>query len=160
MLKRIADLLGTAKADSDSGSSAFDEVQLAVATLLVEAASMDSDFDQQERATITDLLDRRFELGADRAASLVAAGEAKAQDNAELYRLSRTIKEAFAHEDRVELMQMLWEVAYADGELHSFEASLMRRLAGLVYVSDRENGEARKRAQARLGLSNGPGGER
>jgi uncharacterized tellurite resistance protein B-like protein len=47
---------------------------------------------------------------------------------------------------------MLWEVAYADGTLHDYEASLLRRITGLLYVSDRESGEARKRVLARLGL--------
>jgi uncharacterized tellurite resistance protein B-like protein len=47
---------------------------------------------------------------------------------------------------------MLWQVAYADGVLHDYEANLMRRLAGLLYVSDQESGEARKRAQRALGL--------
>lgn len=157
MFRRIADLLR--KGDQAGGTEPFDEVQIAVATLLVEAAQMDDTFDDDERATITSHLAQRFELEPDRAAGLVNAGEAKAADNAELYRLSRTIKDAFGHEDRVELMQMLWEVAYADGELHSFEANLMRRLAGLVYVSDRETGEARKRALARLGLSTGSASE-
>jgi uncharacterized tellurite resistance protein B-like protein len=45
---------------------------------------------------------------------------------------------------------MLWEVAYADGQLHDYEASLLRRIAGLIYVGDRESGEARKRVLARL----------
>lgn len=153
MLKRIAEILGGSGAGSESGGQAHDEVQLAVATLMVEAAHMDSSFDDAERETITRHLAQRFELDHDAAERLIQAAEAKAEDNTELYRLSRTIKDSFGHEERVELMQMLWEVAYADGELHNFEANLMRRMAGLVYVSDQESGEARKRAQTHLGLT-------
>jgi len=47
---------------------------------------------------------------------------------------------------------MAWEVAYADGELHDFEANLLRRLAGLLYIEDRDSGMARKRVLDRLGL--------
>ena len=47
-------------------------------------------------------------------------------------------------------MEMLWEVAYADGELHDYEASLIRRVTGLLHVSDRDSGAARKRALDRL----------
>jgi uncharacterized tellurite resistance protein B-like protein len=153
MLKRITEALRGSGGGSDTGGRAYDEVQLAVATLMVEAAHMDSSFDDSERQTITRHLGQRFELDAAAAEGLVEAAEAKAQDNTELYRLSRTIKDSFGHEERVELMQMLWEVAYADGELHNFEANMMRRLAGLVYVSDQESGEARKRAQVQLGLA-------
>ena len=47
------------------------------------------------------------------------------------------------------MMEMLWEVAYADGELHDYEANLMRQVTGLLYVTDRESGDARKRAQVK-----------
>ncbi len=51
---------------------------------------------------------------------------------------------------------MLWEVAYADGILHDYEANLLRRIGGLIYVSDRERGAARRRVVARLGLADEP----
>jgi uncharacterized tellurite resistance protein B-like protein len=62
------------------------------------------------------------------------------------------IKDGFEPAERVELIEMLWEVVYADGQLHDYEASLLRRIAGLLYVSDRNSGEARKRVLARLGM--------
>jgi uncharacterized tellurite resistance protein B-like protein len=52
----------------------------------------------------------------------------------------------------VELIEMLWEVAYADGVLDEYEDSLLRRVGGLIYVPDRERGEARRRVLKRLGL--------
>jgi uncharacterized tellurite resistance protein B-like protein len=58
------------------------------------------------------------------------------------------INQGFTHEERVELLEMLWRVIYADGLQHDYEANLMRRLAGLLYVSDRECGEARQRVLA------------
>ena len=48
------------------------------------------------------------------------------------------------------MIEMIWEVVYADGELHDYEDSLLRRIAGLIYVSDRDRGAARKRALERL----------
>ena len=45
---------------------------------------------------------------------------------------------------------MLWEVAYADGVLHDYEANLLRRVGGLIYVNDRERGDARRRVLARI----------
>ena len=47
---------------------------------------------------------------------------------------------------------MLWEVAYADGVLHDYEANLMRRVGGLIYVTDRDRGDARRRVLERLGI--------
>jgi uncharacterized tellurite resistance protein B-like protein len=73
----------------------------------------------------------------------------------DLYGLTRTVKDKLDEEGRIELMEALWEVVYADGELHDYEGQLMRRLSGLLYVTDRESGEARKRALAKLGLEVG-----
>ena len=66
---------------------------------------------------------------------------------------TRVIKDRYSPEERVELVEMAWEVVYADGELHDYEANLLRRLGGLLYVSDKERGDARKRVLARLQLT-------
>ncbi|MGA0394279.1 MAG: TerB family tellurite resistance protein, partial [Rhodospirillales bacterium] len=124
-------------------------IRLATATLLIEAAMMDGETDEAEITIIQDLLADYFQLSDEEVAELVADGEAAAQDSAELYGLTRTLKDNFDHEERVQMIEMLWEVAYTDGRLHHLETNLIRRIAGLIYVPDRESGEARKRAQAK-----------
>jgi uncharacterized tellurite resistance protein B-like protein len=152
MLERLRQLFShEADARSAAGRS-FEERQLAAAALLVEAASMDSDFDAAERATIGELLESRFGLSAAEAGELLAEAEQAAGKSVEWQGFTRAVKDGFAPEDRVQVVEMLWEVAYADGRLHDYEASLLRRITGLLYVSDRESGEARKRVLARLGL--------
>ena len=94
----------------------------------------------------------RFELTEAEAESLLEIAGDKVANASQLYSFTRVVKDNFDHAERVELMEMLWEVAYADGTLHDLEASLMRRIAGLIYVPDRESGEARKRALSKLGL--------
>ena len=124
--------------------------QLAAAALLVEAATMDDSFDATERATILQLLSGRFGLSAEEGEELLADAEAEVDRANQLYAFTKPIKDAFGHEERVEVVEMLWEVAYADGELHDYEASLIRRVTGLLHVSDRDSGAARKRALDRL----------
>jgi len=130
----------------------LDELQLAVACLLVEVASLDDDFDADERRAIARLLERRFELSEAAAERLIAAAETEVGQTHQLFSFTRVVKDRFEQEERLELMEMLWEVAYADGELHDYEANLMRRTAGLIFVTDRESGQARKRALQRLGI--------
>ena len=77
-------------------------------------------------------------------------------DSSDLYGFTRIIKDNFSEEERIRMIEMLWEVAYSDGERHHFEANLVRRVAGLIYVSDRESGEARKRVFKTLGLNEPP----
>ena len=122
--------------------------QLAAAALLVEAAVMDGSFDNHERAVVLDLLKDRFQLSGEDALALTQQAEQAIEHSKELYTLTRTVKDAFNHEERVEMIEMLWTVSLADGEIHDYEANLVRRVSGLLYVSDRECGEARKRALA------------
>ncbi len=153
MLDRIKSLFVDREGAPESGSRhSHSDLMVAAACLLVEAATTDAEFDDDERRTIGRLLARRFDLEDADAVSLVETAEARVSETHELYSFARTVKDAFDHEERVELMEMLWEVVYADGELHDYEANLMRRIAGLIYVSDRESGAARKRALQSLGL--------
>ncbi len=142
-------------ASPDRGAGAVrrpDELEIALAALLIEAAYSDDHFDQAERAIIGRLLECRFGLAATDANALLAAAEAAASESAELFHFTRIVNERLAPDQRVELIEMLWEVAYADRVLDQYEDSLLRRIGGLIYVPDRERGMARQRVLARLGL--------
>jgi uncharacterized tellurite resistance protein B-like protein len=150
LLERIRSILEPPAATS---SRPQHELHLAAAALLVEAARMDDEFDATERARIEALLATRFGLAADEARELLALAERTAAESVEWQGFTRVIKERMAPAERVTVIEMLWEIVYADGRLHDYEASLLRRITGLLYVSDYESGEARKRVLARLGLA-------
>ncbi len=130
-----------------------EELRIAAAALMVEAAQLDDTFDARERDKIRELVAERFELGAEEGDSLIEAAEARVAESSQIHGFTRVVKATFSQEERIELMEMLWEVVYADGELHHYEANLMRRLAGLLQVSDRDAGTARRRARERLDFS-------
>jgi len=154
MINRIKTLLSGAGGQTSDAtpSHSFAELQVAAAALLVEAAQMDTDFDTAERRKILDLVRARFELTEAEAESLLELADHKVANASQLYSFTRVVKDNFDHDERVELIEMLWEVVYVDGTLHDLEASLIRRVAGLIYVPDRESGAARKRALSKLGL--------
>lgn len=136
----------------DGASAPKDELQLALAALLVEVANSDDHFDEKDRAVVAQLLERCFKLSHADARILLAAGEREAGHAVELFHFTRIINERLSFEQRIELVEMLWEVAYADGVLDQYEDSLLRRVGGLIYVPDRERGMARRRVLGRLGL--------
>lgn len=139
--------------DSGGGDRGKDELQLAVAGLLVEAARQDGHFDEAERATIERLLREKLALSPEETKELIELADVKVSEALDLWSFARVVKNRFDHDERIGMIEMLWEVVYADGVLDDFEASLMRRMTGLVYVSDIESGAARKRAMQRLGLA-------
>lgn len=136
-----------------SGTRDLDEKHIASAALLVEAACLDDHFGEQERQAIERIAAQRFGLNADEIATLIGLAEERQDDANHLFRFTHQIKQSYAPEERVELIEMLWEVAYADGVLHDYEANLLRRVCGLIYVSDRDSGDARKRVMQQLGIS-------
>ncbi len=127
-----------------------DDLHVAVAVLLVEAATMDAEFNAEERGVIEHLLAGKFHLPADKAHQLIAAAEATVKRSAQLHPFTRLTVARMDRAQRVRLIEMLWEVAYADGVLDPEEDSLLRRVAGLIYVSDADRVAARQSVLARL----------
>jgi uncharacterized tellurite resistance protein B-like protein len=125
------------------------DLRLSVAVLLVEAACQDDRFDEKERAVIAHLLTEKFALTPEECARLLHASEAHAREITQLHGHTSAVFEQMTPEERVGLVEMLWEVAYADGTLDPEEDLLIRRIAGLIYVSDRERVLARQRVLAR-----------
>lgn len=147
MLDRLKKMFDAGETDPHGpGQHTVDDLHLAAAVLLIETARMDDSIGQAERDVIVDLVRTRFELSDDEVASVVELADAVAADAVELSRFTKRVRDGFDHEERVEMIEMLWRVVYADGVVHDHEANLLRRVAGLLYVSDRESGEARKRA--------------
>lgn len=156
MINRIKTLLRTEPgAQPGKRARSREDKQVAAAALLVEAARMDAHFDPEERLVIAQLLQQRFGLNDEETESLIEEAEQVQEQSNQLIRFTKSIKENFTEEERIELLEMLWEVAYADGRLHHYEANLLRRVGGLIYVSDRDRGAARKRVLRRMGLDDG-----
>ncbi|WP_416898217.1 MAG: TerB family tellurite resistance protein [Minwuia sp.] len=150
MLNRVARWLSGEESSAAGQVGGFDELQICAAALLVEAAHLDGEFTDDERGAIAGALRRQFELSDDETESLIGEAERVHSDAVEISRFTRAVK-ALPHERRIEILEAMWDVVLADGDLHAYEANLLRRVGGLIYVSDRENGEARQRAAARQG---------
>jgi uncharacterized tellurite resistance protein B-like protein len=144
MIDRVLDFLTGRKAPALAENP--DELELAVAALLIEAARMDDQFDAAERATIERVLAEKFDLSSEAVSSLMEAAEAAVRQSTQFFPFTRQIVQRISHEDRAHILEMMWEVAYADGVLDPHEDALLRRIAGLIHVPDRERGLARQRA--------------
>lgn len=125
------------------------EFRHAIAALLVEAARVDDHYDDREKAIIDKSLAATFELTADEASILRAAGET-AQDGAlDIQRFTRVAKQ-MNQEEKIAFAERLWEIILSDGTRDPFEDALMRRICGLIYLDDKESGAARARVAERL----------
>lgn len=148
MIGRLKALM-TAAEEAPGRRHSVDELQLAAAALLVEAARMDDAVDPAELERVGELVRWRFGLNAAESETLIAAARDATAGSVQLYGFTRMVRDRFSNAERVQLIEMMWDVAYADGQLHELEAQLLRRMAGMLNVSDQDSGGARKRAMQR-----------
>jgi len=155
MLDTIKNILGLDGNKDQSGDPNSHErtIMLATSALLVEAAMMDGEFTTDERRAIAAILQTQYDFSAAEAVELIDDALAHRDDTSAIYKFTRVVKDRFDEAGRIEIIEHLWHVAYADKVLHDFEAHLVRRVAGLLYVPDKESGAARKRVLARLGIA-------
>ncbi len=152
MLERLKSLFTTDRSGAGVARDRGEDLRLAAAALLVEAARQDGHVDDVELTAIRSLLTARFALSAADCETLLEEARQAAREATQLYQFVRAVNVAMPPEQRVEIIEMLWEVVYADGVLNDYEASLVRRVAGLLYVPDQDSGAARKRVLDRMEL--------
>ena len=152
MLAALGKLMSSRKENENENFSADQEGALACAALMTRAAWLDGTLDKVEEKALRDLMMKRFEISPGEADEILKAAADDLDTSNDLYRYTKDLRDNFDADERLKLIEMIWEVVYADGVLHDFEATLMRRLAGLLYVDDRDSGEAKKRAMHKLGL--------
>ena len=127
-----------------------DEYKVACTALLCEAASMDGVFDDNEKKLILVLIQKQFNVDENEANKIYIEGKDLAENSAQLYGFTRIIKESWDNRKRISLLEMLWELAYVDGKLDASEDMLIRRIAGLIHVEDRDRIEAKQRILKKL----------
>ncbi|SRR6266436_5199915 len=135
--------------DDGRRSGEQDDATFALAVLLIEVARSDDRVEVRERGIIERALARRFGLERSEVTRLMKAAEEGAIKAVDLHRFTQTVVREFSEEERIGIIEMLWEVAYSDGILTGDEDALIRRVAGLIYVADRERGEAKRRITQR-----------
>ena len=108
---------------------------IAITILLLEVAKSDFNLEQDEIDRLLRVLQERWQLSGTEASALLALATAEADHHASLHEQLRLINESLDYAQRCSLVSGLWEVAWADGEIHHYEEHLVRRLADLLYVS-------------------------
>jgi uncharacterized tellurite resistance protein B-like protein len=144
----ITELADGHKAGQDLDDGDF---RLAFAALLVHAASVDGEFNAAERAKLTDLLKQRFELDDATADELIVQAIVADQKAIDLYHFTHLLNGQLDDNGRLRVIEMMWQLAYADGAVSDYEDNLIWRVADLLGVSSPERIALRQRVAARRG---------
>jgi uncharacterized tellurite resistance protein B-like protein len=112
------------------------ELQLATAILLIETARADFSQNDEELRVIADLLESHLQLGRAEAAHLLKDAMAEADHHASLQSFTRQLHEELDLQEKLRIIELLWRVALADSVLDKHEDHLIRKIAGLLYISN------------------------
>ena len=144
MIGRLKEFINGSKVEA--AAEKFDEKTIAAAALLVEVATVDNDFSEKERIRILDLIKEKLVPDPTLSEELIACAESEVNGTVQLFGFTSTITSEFSYKERVDLIQALWEVVLVDGKVDSYEDQLLRRIGGLIHVSDHDRGVAKKLA--------------
>lgn len=131
MLKRLANLL-QAPATSTRPTLSY---KLAACVLLIEAASADDEFTEEERRHVLKVMQERFDLQPDEAQELLDASHMVHRDSNDLWRFTNEINQSFAHNEKLSLVEEVWRIFYSDGHLSAHEDHLAHKLLGLLNIN-------------------------
>ena len=139
--------------DGDRHPSQFadDDYRLAAAALLVHAAAIDGDMSQAERDKLHALVKRRFDLDDGVADELIDKATVAEQEAVDLYHFTSLLNRTLDEEGRARIIEMMWEIVYADGRRDELEDNLLWRAADLLGVSPRQRIELRQRIAKAIG---------
>jgi uncharacterized tellurite resistance protein B-like protein len=139
--------------DGDKHPTHFEhnDYRLAAAALLVHAAAIDGDVSDAERGKLRVLIKKEFELDEATTDELVAEATEAENESIDLYHFTSVINGSLNEEGRRRVVEMMWEIAYADGDVDEFERNLIWRAADLLGISSRDRIELGHRVARRRG---------
>jgi uncharacterized tellurite resistance protein B-like protein len=138
----VAELTGGDKKPEEFGEGDY---RLAAAALLLHAASIDGEPGAAERDMLHALLKRRFELDDAATGRLIDAATVAEQEAIDLYHFTSLLNRTLDEESRLRLIEMMWQIAYADGRVTEFEDNLIWRAADLLGISSQNRIALRRR---------------
>ena len=122
----------------------FDTVQIAISTLMIQTAVYDGIFDEKEKYQILELIKKYFELTEDQKLSLFKIAM-KVNDNSnDMQQFTRVLNTNLSEDEKLNIIEMLWKIIISDGHIDDYENALIRKISGLLYISDRDVGRIKK----------------
>lgn len=134
MLKKISNIFKkkvTETPDEESLSS----ISKACSSLLIEVALSDKDFDEEEIASMKEILKTTHGISDETINELVSNAKQTVDESTSLYSYTREVNDNFSYDDKLLLLQSLWDIAYADGNVDKYEEHLIRKISDLIYIS-------------------------
>ncbi|MDE1991335.1 MAG: TerB family tellurite resistance protein [Rhizobiaceae bacterium] len=149
MFERFQQFFQNLASDRPKSGFAPDDPRIAVAALCIQVMEADGKIAESEKKRLRKLLKNQYGLDGRQLEALIAAGEEAESEAVDYYRFTSDLKRHLNAEQRLELLGILWDIVYADGERSEMEDHAIWRIADLMGISDRERVMKRQEAAAR-----------
>tara|TARA_Y100000996_G_scaffold409661_1_gene390696 strand:+ start:2529 stop:2978 length:450 start_codon:yes stop_codon:yes gene_type:complete len=116
----------------------FDDLILGTCILLIEVSKADDSFDEVEKDKIVDILKKNFSLESDQTKILIKLADEKNQEMISLYEWTSEMNKNYSYSEKVNVIKVLWDVAYADGHIDKYEDYTIRKISELLYVKHQD----------------------
>ena len=127
-------------------------LRLSTAALLIEMMRADAAISDEEKTTITKIISSKFSLSDKEIADLIKLAEEEIFRATGYFEFTSLINKGFSYEEKVKVVEHLWEVAFSDMSLDKHEEHMVRKIAGLIYVSHKDFINAKLRVKKKLGV--------
>ena len=121
-----------------------------IIALLIHAAKIDENYTENEKKIIKNVIVDLNEINSNQADELLKLAEEKERESNQIIEFTKEIKK-YSMEFRLKIIEILWKIVYSDGSSDSYESNLIRRVCGLLYISDRDSGMIKLKVKNSLG---------
>jgi len=135
--------------DSPDGVSGH-SLQIATAALLIEMMRADAEISEEERKTITNTMQSKFELTEEETGAVMDLAEEEIWKSTGYYEFTSLLNKGFSHLQKIKVIEHLWEVAYADAILDKHEEYMVRKITHLIHVSHKDFIKAKLKVKKKL----------
>lgn len=118
-----------------TGQEPDHDTSVATCALLVEIARIDGTFTQEEMETVISILKEKYGLPPEHADALIAEAEKQLEESVDLWQFASLINENYSNEEKMEIIETLWQIVYVDGKMDQYEHYLMNKVKNLLRVS-------------------------
>jgi uncharacterized tellurite resistance protein B-like protein len=149
MIDLVKQFFGKSAKDrvEDQEVSTDHDIRIATCALLLEMSNIDGEFSESERGNIISILKDDYQLSDEHAAELLEASNENLQKSTDLWRFASLINQNYSIEEKIRVIEMIWRIAFADGNLDKHEDYLVHKLAKLLRLTHKQLIEAKLRAK-------------
>jgi len=149
MIDLVKKFFGKTTKDSpeDQGKETSHDISIATCALFLEMANIDGEFSESERENIISVLKKGYDLSDEHAVALIEASHEELKGSIDLWQFTNLVNRNYSTEEKLQIIETIWKIAYTDGKLDKHEDYLAHKLAKLLRLNHKQLIEAKLRAK-------------